>query len=120
MEDRIDARVLPAPEPSAALEELQRHEGGALALMVTRARGCALRVTPRPDAHARLVQAARDALADAGEGAHVLVWHAEGDVPLGGPVAVVGAAARGRKEAQRAVDVLLLGLKGVAQREDLP
>lgn len=117
-----DARIVPSPDPAAALAWLQDAPGGALALVVTRARGCAVRIAPHDDAADRLETAARAALVHAGgESARVLAWHAtQGDVPEGAPIAVLGAAAHGRKEAQRAVDALVAGLKGVAAREDLP
>lgn len=111
-------RIVPAPDPAAALAWLQQAPGGALALLVTRARGVALHATPVPDASALLDAAIEGALAQTGAHA-ALLWHADGLVQEGAPLAIAGAVATRRAEAQRAVDLLLVGLKGVARREDV-
>ena len=112
-------RVAPSLSPQDALAWLSEAPGGALAFVVTSAKGSAVRVDPTPGAEALLAQAANHAQAVAGA-MRVLAWHAQGVVPLGQPVAVVGACAEHRKDALRAVDLLLAGLKGVAARTDLP
>ncbi|MFA5861707.1 MAG: molybdenum cofactor biosynthesis protein MoaE [Candidatus Thermoplasmatota archaeon] len=48
-----------------------------------------------------------------------LLWHAEGEVPVGRPIAIVGVAAEHRRDALAAVDAMLVRLKGVAKRTDL-
>ncbi len=90
---------------------------GATALVVTTAREMALEATPTPNAAALLDAACDEALACGAS--RVLLWQAEGRVPVGGPVAIAGAAAAHRKDALAAVDALLMGLKGVAKREDV-
>ena len=112
-------RVAPHLSPADALAWLSEEPGGALAFVVTSAKGSALRADPAPDAEDLLAHAMNHAQAVAGA-TRVLAWHASGVVPLGGPVAVVGACAEHRKDALRAVDLLLAGLKGVAGRTDLP
>lgn len=112
------ARVLDAPSAADALAWLQAQPGGALAFVVTSAKGTALHAEPTPEAEALLDAACARAL-EAGA-SRALAWHARGPVPLGAAVAVVGACAEHRKEALRAVDVLLAGLKGVATRTDVP
>lgn len=111
------ARVWPGLKAQDALAWLHKGEGGALAFVVTRAKGTAVRCAPTPEAH-RLLEEALDRAAATGA-TRILAWHAEGHVPLGGAVAIVGAVAEHRKDALRAVDVLLAGLKGVAERTDL-
>lgn len=97
---------------------LQEGSAGALSLVVTSAKGHGLRADPATDAWALLDAACARAL-EAGA-SRVLAWHAQGVVPAGAPVAIVGACAEHRKDALRAVDALLAGLKGVAARTDLP
>ena len=113
-----DVRVAASPSAQEALSWLSAGPSGALSLVVTRAKGTAVRCDPTPEA-LRLLGEAADRALQAGA-ARVLAWHAEGVVPVGAPVAIVGACAEHRKEALRAVDVLLAGLKGVAARTDLP
>ena len=111
-------RVAPDLSPYDALAWLQEGPSGALAFVVTSAKGTPLRADPAPEAPSLLDAACARAF-DLGA-TRALAWHAEGVVPLGGPVAVVGACAEHRKDALRAVDALLAGLKGVAARTDLP
>lgn len=112
------ARIAPDVRAQDALAWLQEAPGGALAFVVTSAKGAGVRVEPRPDALALLDAALGRAFAAGATRA--LAWHAEGDVPPGAPVAIVGASAPHRKDALEAVDVLLAGLKGVAERSDPP
>ena len=112
-------RIAPGLLPHDALAWLQEgNAGGAVAFVVTTAKGNGVRVTPTPEARARLDGSLERAQAATGA-SRVLAWHAEGEVPTGGAVAVVGACAEHRKDALRAVDLLLAGLQGVAERTDL-
>lgn len=112
------ASIASAPDPQDALSWLQQAPEGALAFVVTSAKGMGVRVAPRPEAPA-LLDAALDRALAAGA-SRALLWQAEGDVAVGAPVAIAGACAEHRKDALRALDVLLAGLKGVAERTDLP
>ncbi|MCA1812662.1 MAG: molybdenum cofactor biosynthesis protein MoaE [Halobacteriales archaeon] len=113
-----DVRIAPRLDASEALAWMGRGEGGAISLVVTRARGCAVRCAPAPDARERLERAAAQAAAVGAT--RVLVWQAEGVVTEGGAIAVVGVLAEHRKEAVAGTQILLGGLKGVARRQDLP
>lgn len=104
--------------PQDALGWLHEAPGGALAFVVTSAKGTVLRVTPTPDARALLDAALSRAQVETGA-LRVLAWQSEGLVAVGAPVAIVGASAASRKDALRAVDLLLEGLKGVATRTDV-
>lgn len=101
----------------AALDRLMEAGGAAVSLVVTRAKGRGVRVAPAMDARERLaasLEAARGAGAS-----RALAWHAEGLVVGGGCVAVVGAAAPHRREAEAATARLVAGLSGVARRVDV-
>lgn len=111
-------RVAPDLRAQDALAWLSEEPGGALAFVVTSAKGNGLRAEPVSEAEGLLSLALGHAQ-EAGA-TRALAWHARGVVAAGAPVAVVGACAPHRKEALRAVDLLLAGLKGVAAREDLP
>jgi molybdopterin synthase catalytic subunit len=115
----ISVRVADALDPASALAWLHSAPAGATALVVTTAKGTAVRCVPSAEAEARLRAACERALSAAGA-TRALAWHASGVVAVGGAVAVVGAVAEHRKDALAAVDVLLAGLKGVAAREDVP
>jgi molybdopterin synthase catalytic subunit len=110
-------RVAPGLQPQDALSWLSLEPAGALAFVVTAAKDGGLRADPSPEAEAILSRALDHA--EAAGATRVLAWHAQGVVPLGGPVAIVGACAAHRKDALRAVDLLLAGLKGAAARTDL-
>jgi hypothetical protein len=114
--DGSSAKLAPLLDPEAALRWLQRAPAGATALVVTTARGSAVRATPAPDAMRRL-HSALDAARAAGA-TRALLWQLEGLAREGEPVAIAGAVADHRREALAAVDALLSGLQGVATRED--
>jgi hypothetical protein len=134
---RASAKIAPLLDPHEALRWLDRGSGGpqraagasgssaadaacgALAFVVTRARGSAVRVTANPDAMGRIHRALDAALSLPGV-TRVLLWQLDGRVAaVGEPVAIAGAVGEGRAEALAAVDALLAGLKGVATREDV-
>ena len=102
--------------PARALEWLHAEPSGAVALVVTRAKGAGVACAPAADAREKLEAAA--GAAEALGAARVLLWQVTGEVPPGGAVAIAGAAAEHRKDATRAVEALLAGLKGVAERRD--
>lgn len=112
------ALVTDDPSPHDALAWLGGSPSGALAFVVTSAKGTGVRCDPSPEAERLLDEAAERALAAGAT--RVLAWHARGVVQPGAPVAIVGACAEHRKDALRAVDLLLAGLKGVSERTDLP
>lgn len=111
------ARIVPRPSPEEALAWAMGSDGAAVSIVVIRAVGCAVDVAPAPDAQQRLDASARAALKDGVSRA--LVWHSTGRVAVGGPMVVVAAAGRKRKDALGATDALLAGLRGVATRTDL-
>jgi hypothetical protein len=110
------ARVAPSLDAKDALAWLSEAPSGATVLMATHAQGSAVRCAATPEAPELL----RAALAKVpAEVSRALLWQAEGLVPEGGVIALGGAVAASRTEALRAVDLLFVGLKGVATREDV-
>src|SRR5687767_11044111 len=110
------ARVAPRLVAQDALTWLGEAPAGATVLMATHAQGSAVRCTVSPQAPDLL----RAALAKVpAEVSRALLWQAEGLVEAGGVIALGGAVATSRTEALRAVDLLFVGLKGVATREDV-
>lgn len=117
-EPATNVRVASGLRPTDAVLWLQERPGGALCLVVTSARGCGVEVRTAPDAEKRLQMLAESALA--GHALRALAWHAEGFVPEGAPIAVVAACCEHRKDATRLVDAMLVGLKGLSTRTDVP
>lgn len=111
------AKLAPLLDADAALRWLSRAPAGATALMVTTARERAVRVTANPDAMKR-IHAALDAAIASGA-TRALLWSLDGTASVGEAIAIVGAVAEHRAQATRAVELLLAGLKGVAERTDL-
>lgn len=114
MKSRRLAANLSAQE---AVAWLAQESGGASVLMTTNALDSAVRCAALPDAEARLDAAIAGSVSMGAT--RVLLWQAVGEVPEGGIIAIGGAVARSRADAMRAVDLLFLGLKGVARREDV-
>lgn len=110
-------RLAPHLSAEEAVAWLAQEPGGATVTMTTNALDSGVRCAALPGAEDRLDAALAAAV---GIGAtRALLWQAVGDVPEGGIIAIGGAVARSRADAMRAVDLLFLGLKGVASREDL-
>lgn len=112
-----DARVALKLDPQEALAWLSAQPGGATVLMATHALGSAVRCNAAPDALAKMERAL--AAARTSGATRALLWQADGFVPLGGVIAIGGATAPSRADALRVVDLLFVGLKGVAAREDV-
>lgn len=115
---RASVRLDASPRPDEALAWALEEPRAALALMVTRAEGSAVRVAERPGARARLEEAAR-AAHEAGASS-ALAWQAVGLVPEGGVMTIVASSGPSRRSAQAGLDALVAGLKGVVAREDAP
>ena len=111
------AKLAPLLDAQEALRWLSRAPAGATALVVTTAKGRALRATPAPDALGRLHRALE--AAQAAGASRALLWQLSGAAGVGEAVAIAGAVAEHRAQALAAVDALLSGLQGVATREDL-
>lgn len=120
MSEPTSARIAPLLDASEALRWLDRGTGGALALHIMRAKGGsgarALQCAPTPGAMG-LIHKALDAALAAGAG-RALLWQLDGVARPGEPIAIVGAVAEHRAEANAAVEKLLFGLKGVATRDE--
>lgn len=114
---RTSVHVGPRLDPAIALDWLSVAPGSAMALVATCASGCPVLVELNVDGEALLTTAATRALV--GDQMRTLLWHAEGTVAVGSPIAIVGVAAEHRKDALAAVDAILARLKGVAKRTDL-
>lgn len=114
---RTSVHVGPRLDPAIALAWLSVAPGSAMALVATCASGCPVLVEMNAQGASLLTIAATRALV--GDQMRTLLWHAEGEVPVGSPIAIVGAAAEHRREALAAVDTMLARLKGVAKRTDL-
>lgn len=114
---RTSVHVGPRLDPGIALAWLSVAPGSAMALVATCASGCPVLVEMNGDGEALLTMAATRALA--GEEMRTLLWHADGKVPVGRPIVIVGVAAEHRREALAAVNMMLASLKGVARRTDL-
>lgn len=110
------ARVAPRLDGGEALAWLGEAPSGATVLMATHAKGSAVRCAVTPGAPDRMQAALAKVPAEV---SRALLWQAEGLVPEGGIIAIGGAVAASRTEALRAVDLLFVGLKGVATREDV-
>ena len=83
-----------------------------------RAKGAgALKCVPTPEALGLLHRALDAALATGTS--RVLLWQLDGIARPSEPIAIAGAVAEHRLEAAAAVELLLQGLKGVAEREEL-
>ncbi len=113
----VDARFVADPQAGDALAWLLDDEGGAVHVTVVRAKPPGLLARQRVTAR-QLAEHVQAAVADA-DANRVVLWHAEGAVAAGDPVAVVGAAADHRRGAWQAIDLAMESLRGVAQREDL-
>lgn len=113
----VEAGFADTPEPDEYLDWLEEAPGGVVQLVVTRARPPGLEATPSVEPSLLRKRAQEAGVPD---GVHrVVLVHAEGRVPEGDPVAVVGVAADHREEGFEAVDRLLASLGGVATRSDL-
>lgn len=109
------ARFLEAPDPARLFEWLDGSPGGAIHMVVTRARPPGLVATPSQPPGTLEERVAEI------DGVHrAVLIHAQGRIEEGEPVAVAGVTADHRAEAFEAVDQLLELLSGVAEREDLP
>ena len=106
-----------APVPNQALDWLMHFPGGAVHVVVTRAKPPGLVAEPRiakPALEAKCLRAV-DNLPLHG----IVVLHASGRIGPGQPLLVVGAAADHRAEAFEAVQRLMTAMRGVSQRRDV-
>lgn len=105
-----------APSFARALNGLSRPDAGAIVVLAPTARDVDLWVVPQPKAgpaFRRALRAGRSQGAVAGR-----IWHGTGRIRKGRPMVIVAAAARSRKDALVAVEIMLNALKGVALRRD--
>lgn len=105
-----------APSFARALNGLSRPDAGAIVVLAPTARDVDLWVVPQPKAgpaFRRALRAGRSQGAMAGR-----IWHGTGRIRKGRPMVIVAAAARSRKDALVAVEIMLNALKGVALRRD--
>ncbi len=114
----LHARFANTVDANEALATLMGDSGGAIHVVVVRAKPPGLVAEPRIS-ESQLQEVLAAAVAGAGAN-QALVWLAAGTLPAGTPMVVVGAAADHRREAFAAVDAAFASLKGVVRREDLP
>ncbi|HLE46792.1 MAG TPA: molybdenum cofactor biosynthesis protein MoaE [Candidatus Thermoplasmatota archaeon] len=110
------AFVRGAPSIARAVRGLASEATGALAVLAPTARDGDLLVKAQSKAHGAFRRALRAGKAQGALSARIL--HGTGRIPAGSPMVVVAAAARSRRDALVAVELMLNGLKGVAVRRD--
>ncbi|MBI2077835.1 MAG: molybdenum cofactor biosynthesis protein MoaE [Euryarchaeota archaeon] len=105
-----------APAIVRAVRGLTSVDAGALAVLAPTARDEDLLVEAKPRTQATFRRALRAGRSQGALSGRIL--HGTGRIPAGRPMVVVAAAARSRKDALIAVEIMLNSLKGVAVRRD--